>query len=656
MPCSRCVDVSSECVYADERTERPEQMYVHIRAWWWKGARTKTGVRDREDRRQLSDRLHDLNRLVRSVQDELSQLTSTSTQRPSEAVEPQRMPPSPTPTEMGATRHLRLSRRRRQSSLSPKASQSSSETMLKLAQSSLVDNGTIPSIDAGAFSVTPPSEDAAADTAAMIVQAGRSILALGYQTAHSLVDTYVANVCVMYPCVDITTIRSNLTSLYHLASTHARAAALSLGLVDVEILKAVLAVGACAKLAQPSPLAQTLQQSLLWNVESVYCQDEADIEDVVMSCLMCILYIQQDERRKAWRMAGFCARTALELGLDVHEPNELRGPLDSVSESPGNTTQQQRERLLFCCVYDLDIRSSFMIGLPRVMFAHLQPHNVLCLQSPPYDYLRAMVEMDRLGADIIALLKKPDQGSDSFETRMDYVEYRLKIMEDSKAGSQESATPTVVQLFTRLRAIHLRLLAHLRVLSSASMDITRPRSIEALVSAAEAIVGVCKTTMDSASIPALLRATFVHFLMAAVSSMVLAALYDRSRYHTVCRQPFEAGLEILEAWERESSSVHPRQRYSLTNLRKHGQKSGILDDETVHLTWSNGESLSAARTPLTLQGLSWDPNPDPNWNFLLDDAFTLGQMNTQSEPWDQKWFDLVLGSFDAGVGDNEQRG
>jgi hypothetical protein len=119
-----------------------------------------------------------------------------------------------------------------------------------------------------------------------LVHSGCPILALGESTAHSLLDAFASHVGVMYPCVDMATVRGNPTHLYHLESSSGRDATSALRLIDVEIIKAVMTVGAAAKSSEPSTLVQTLEQSLLWTVESVCSHELMGIEDVIMSCLM----------------------------------------------------------------------------------------------------------------------------------------------------------------------------------------------------------------------------------------------------------------------------------------------------------------------------------------------------------------------------------
>jgi hypothetical protein len=85
-------------------------------------------------------------------------------------------------------------------------------------------------------------------------------------------------------------------------------------------------------------------------------------------------------------MAGLSARTALELGLHIHDPHEVRGVHKSHSDFEQSDSNDQQRRLLFCCVYDLDSWSSFVTGLPRVLSLRLSTDQLNCLVLRPAIY------------------------------------------------------------------------------------------------------------------------------------------------------------------------------------------------------------------------------------------------------------------------------
>ena len=250
-------------------------------------ANADNGSTDREDQPSI-DRLQDLERFVHSVQDGLSQLTSlASIHPPSDTGKAQRKLSNAMPTDHSGKENPPLSMPRRPSSSATHGSSSSFETMLKLAQSTLADNSFIPSINEEVFRVTSSAAATPkADSPAALVRAGHSILALGEPTAKSLLDTFASHICIMYPCVDMAVMQTNLAHLHRLESSSGPGATPALRLIDIEILKAVMTVGASANSSEPSVLVQILEQSLLWPVENVGIQEFVGIDDVIMSCLM----------------------------------------------------------------------------------------------------------------------------------------------------------------------------------------------------------------------------------------------------------------------------------------------------------------------------------------------------------------------------------
>ena len=56
-------------------------------------------------------------------------------------------------------------------------------------------------------------------------------------------------------------------------------------------------------------------------------------------------------------MAGCGARTALELSID----------LESSVDPEEETNFDKQRKMLFCCISNLDSRSSLMVGLPRIL-------------------------------------------------------------------------------------------------------------------------------------------------------------------------------------------------------------------------------------------------------------------------------------------------
>lgn len=262
-----------------------------------------------------------------------------------------------------------------------------------------------------------------------------------------------------------------------------------------------------------------------------------------------------------------------------------------------------------------------------------------------------MLEMDSIGADIMALMKEADQAADSLETRLDYLEFRLKNMECmtgledtwSEEKDQDRAISTTLQLFIQLRANHFILITQLRSLASTRMAATRPRFLQALVKAANDNVSVCRNATESGSIPTLLRPTFVHFLTSALSGMLLAATYNLAVYGLACRHPFEVGLEMLETWTHKPFGIDLRHRYSLANLRNLGQKVGISNNRTAEGPLVSDDSVLGPSAASSIRkASSSETNLEQIWSILADDDLVIGEMNVQMQPWDAAWLDPVF--------------
>lgn len=206
-------------------------------------------------------------------------------------------------------------------------------------------------------------------------QAALPILEVGYEEAKRYLAVFRHEVYPMYPCVNLDTINKNLDTLFTAFSPTASGqpqCVSELELIDVEILKLVLAD------AMSTEENNTSRLCLIWTVDELMKQEKVEVEDVIMGALLVsltwreltlkvnpmlissqtIYYILRDEGVKAWRVAGCAAKLCVELGL-----HRARSPTNADA-----TTQEERFlRILFCCVYDLDNRSSFTASLPSTL-------------------------------------------------------------------------------------------------------------------------------------------------------------------------------------------------------------------------------------------------------------------------------------------------
>ena len=150
----------------------------------------------------------------------------------------------------------------------------------------------MPGSDGGLARATPAAteEDADFDSVAVLLEAGQSITVLEEGVAHALLDAAASDSLAMYPCIEVRSVRDHLDTLLDLANHSPQRATSALRLIDIEILKMVLLVGASSNansaICDNDVVTRMLQSSISWSVESTLLHDVVSVEDVVLSCLM----------------------------------------------------------------------------------------------------------------------------------------------------------------------------------------------------------------------------------------------------------------------------------------------------------------------------------------------------------------------------------
>ena len=355
-------------------------------------------------------------------------------------------------------------------------------------------------------------------------------------------------------------------------------------------------------------------------------------------------------------MAGFAARTALEMGLDSTNP------------APGMDGCRFTNRpyhLLFCSVYDLDSRGSYMVGLPRVLSSQLKQEHVTSLvrcsvtisviselltpkAKGDHRYLKAMLRLDRIADEIIASLSDKSTDSHTRQERLSYLDFRLANLRPDLCpeggnieGAAFSTTQKPAQLFIMLRLNHLRLLTRFQSLSSASLASTESKSATASVNAAEESVRICRQAKDQEFIPAVLEATFTHFLMAAVSTLLLAAIHNRPDFMPVNRRIFDDGLQLLEGVQPSPSGRQSSNQYSITNLRRLAEKI-----QPVSALATTGPqcgpdvpiALESSSSAVQHSSIEMGEAFADGWDTLQDGTFEAGDLEILAGLVDQTWF------------------
>lgn len=241
-------------------------------------------------RAKLSSRLRELEHFVEVVSTGLTRLVPTQSTTANDDATCANLP---TPSQSSTNANLRSPMRRCTVTHGQRYCVTSFENILTWARTSLVDDhGLVPGSDEALYRATPAAveEETDSDSIATLLEAGQSITLLEEGVAHALIDAAASDSLVMYPCLELRSVREHLDTLLALANDSQQQTTLALRLIDIEILKMVLLVGASSNASSAisgnDAVAWTLQSSIAWTVESALLHDVISVEDVMLSCLM----------------------------------------------------------------------------------------------------------------------------------------------------------------------------------------------------------------------------------------------------------------------------------------------------------------------------------------------------------------------------------
>lgn len=259
-----------------------------------------------------------------------------------------------------------------------------------------------------------------------------------------------------------------------------------------------------------------------------------------------------------------------------------------------------------------------------------------------------MLKLDRVADEVIKAYSHPCTEPHSRQERLSYLDFRLTNLRTdlcpegiSVEGAVSNPTQKSSQLFIALRLNHLRLLTRFQSLSSASLASTEPNSAIASVNAAGESVRICRQAKDHGFIPAVLEATFTHFLLAAVSTLLLAAIHNRPDFMPVNRRIFDEGLQLLEcAQQAPPSGQHSRNQYSIANLHRLAKKIQQAPTVTSNSQCDLDSPIMPATSSSAMQSTSMEMEEifTNEWTTLQDDTFDPGDLEILTGLVDQTWF------------------
>ncbi|KAH6694792.1 hypothetical protein BKA61DRAFT_584130 [Leptodontidium sp. MPI-SDFR-AT-0119] len=425
------------------------------------------------------------------------------------------------------------------------------------------------------------------DTTMALLRAARPVLDVGYDAVSHYMTIFKLEIYPVYPCIILDFAQQKIDTIFKISSsaaTNNEAEGLEIDLIDVEIMKVVLAIAMLTE-DKETPLSSDIESHLIWNIGRNMKQETAQLEDIIIASLL-------DEAVKAWRMAGFAAKSCLELGMHKNSFFENQN---------GGSDKRIFLKALFCCVYDLDKRCSFFANLPWTLHDKVIDENVFKLNSH-HPYLSAMIGLSRIHSEIVELVNSSTRETKENDERAEYLDFRVqKLVEgitqneffppDSAAVPLPSRQIALKALF-HLRTSHVRMLTHIRSLSSSQALACRPQSARTLVSLAKFTVDLHAKSIKLGGISRLLRSTFDKLLMGSISCMFLAASHDPKEYGPMCCSHFHTALNILSQSEFRLNGWHSKIWCTLDDLRTIGESIQMPTPEQLLVVVNSSEEPS----------------------------------------------------------------
>lgn len=399
---------------------------------------------------------------------------------------------------------------------------------------------------------------------------------LGSAEALRLVDVYENTVGLMYPCVDLASVRVYIAEYFRDKDGMEPISPPTLDQEwffarDIEVLKILLATALLAETHGRSEKAALLADSVEDRFATRLKVPEVDMKELLILTLLSIFHSYRDDEVISWRLIGMAVRGAMQLGLHCQETWQKTGGV-----FPGELQCEYASRL-FWCIYVLDRKWSFGTGLP---FAIQDSDMDTNLPEPGTStpYLTCMINYARLSTKIWGLVVgwrnrsraatadycsyldfQVQQWIQSIPPELRFNPARSPMLSE-RAGCSATVTATpqphsqyhtqtdsmmMLQVLLALQANQLRILVY-------RQNLLCSESIEADVSGASTAVETAKSTvhmLDSFSRVSPLYfqrpEPFNYFLISALAALFLAVLHAPARFSQVCRPEFYTAVDMV---------------------------------------------------------------------------------------------------------------
>ncbi|KAL2814154.1 hypothetical protein BJX63DRAFT_431557 [Aspergillus granulosus] len=486
-------------------------------------------------------------------------------------------------------------------------------------------------------STTAPSPAAVSDVEAM---SSDPLGCFGKEEALRLVDVYENNVGLMYPCIDLDSVRGYVNDYY---KDGGRAGPTPPGMSDqdwffardAEVLKIILATALLAESHGRSERAALLADSVEDRFAARVKIPEVDMKELLILTLLSIFHSYRDDEVISWRLIGMAVRGSMQLGLHRQEIWLRTGGV-----FPGELAWTFASRL-FWCIYVLDRKWSFGTGLP---FAIQDADMDTNLPEPgaATPYLTCMITYARLSSKIWSLVmgwrSRPKSATADYCSYLDFqvqqwiqsIPAELRFDPNPPAGDTADPSPaeknknTTLQVLLALQANQLRILVYRQNLLGAESIESNPPGASVAVETAKSTVHMLDYFSRVSDIYFNRPEPFNYFLLSALAALFLAVLHAPTRFREACRGEFYAAVDLVR---RSSTRVNMSRRLrkiirSLKLVRLGMDGSSVRRQKQVQAQTRQPEI--AAQTPSryprsgqTVNGdvtpLSGDPYPSPGF-------------------------------------------
>ncbi|KAI9044829.1 transcription factor domain-containing protein [Aspergillus affinis] len=425
----------------------------------------------------------------------------------------------------------------------------SAEFGLTARQKSVDDSDGDELASTAAASPAPPS-----DTEAMSAD---SLGCLGLTEALRLVTVYENTVGLMYPCVDLDSVRVYVAEYYRTEGRPGPTSPVTMDqdwffARDVEVLKVILATALLAESHGRSERAAFLADSVEDRFATRVKIAEVDMKELLILTLLSIFHSYRDDEVISWRLIGMAVRGSMQLGLHCQETWLQTGGV-----FPGELQWTWASRL-FWCIYVLDRKWSFGTGLP---FAIQDSDMDTNLPEPGTStpYLTCMITYARLSTKIWGLVvgwrSRPRSATSDYCSYLDFQvqqwiqsiprELRFDPSQRISDTDPQADNMMMLQVLLALQANQLRILVY-------RQNLLTNESIETNVSGATTAVETAKSSIHMLDLFSRVSdiyfqrpEPFNYFLISALAALFLAVLHSPSRFSQVCRPEFYAAVDMV---------------------------------------------------------------------------------------------------------------